>query len=173
MKTWLAKWKISNALDDHKPLPPDMERAVAESEELRRLATDSADLHRALKKSRPAPATSPALHAAIMRAVRAAEPERAVALNWKIFLARWTPATALASLILLGGFAVLHHLRQSEPVARPAALSNFTDASSAVETGGKLVRALPDAALSPLNDERLRLNHDLANAQKFLLASLP
>ena len=83
------------------------------------------------------------------------------------------PATALASLLLLVFFAVSHNSHRSELPAKPAALSTFADASSAVETGGKLVRELPDAALSPLNDERLRLNRDLANAQKFLLASLP
>lgn len=173
MKTWLAKLKISSALDDRKPLPPDIERPVAESEELRRFADNSADLDQGLKNSRPDLKTSASLHAAIMRAVRAAEPVRAPAFDWQKIWGRWIPATALASLILLVFFAVSHNSHRSELPAKPAALSTFADASSAVETGGKLVRELPDAALSPLNDERLRLNRDLANAQKFLLASLP
>ena len=171
MKTWLTKLKISNALDDRKPLPPDVERAVAESAELRRFADNSADLDRAFKKSRPAPQTSARLHATIMRAVRSAE--SAPAFDWQKIWPRLIPATALALLVLLGVFGASHFSRQPTVVLQPVGMSSLADASSALEMSGKLVRELPDAALSPLNDEMLRLNRDLTSVQNFLLASLP
>lgn len=171
MKTLLTKWKISNTLDGRKPLPPAVERSVAQSEELRRFAKNSADLDRAFKKSRPEPQTSAGLHAAIMRAVRAAEPT--AAFDWQALWPRLVPATVLALLVVLGIFGATHFSRERAARSQPVGPSSFADASSAVETGGKLVRELPEAALSPLNDEMLRLNRDLANAQEFLLASLP
>lgn len=171
MKTWLAKLRISNALDDRKPLPPALERAVAQSEELRRFANDSASLDRALKNSRPGPESSASLHSAIMRAVRSAEPEPAF--DWQKIWPRLIPAAALTLLVVLGIFGATHFSRERAARSQPVGPSSFADASSALETGGRLVRAMPDAALSPLNDEMLRLNRDLADAQEFLLASLP
>jgi hypothetical protein len=171
MKTWLAKLKISNALDDRKPLPPAVARAVAESDELRRFADGSADLDRAFKQSRPEPQTSAALHAAIMHAVRAAEPT--AAFDWQKLWPRLIPAAALALLVLLGAFEASRLARQPAAVLSLAGRKSLADASSAVEKSGKLVREFPDAALSPLNDEMLRLNRDLTGVQNFLLASLP
>ena len=171
MKTWLARWKISTALDDRKPLPPAVERAVAESEELRRFADNSADLDRALKKSQPEPETSTTLHAAIMRAVRSAEPARTF--DWQKIWPRLIPAAGLTLLVVLGIFGASHFSREPTAVSPPLGRPSLADASSALETGGRLVREMPDAALSPLNEEMRRLDRDLSNVQKFLLASLP
>ena len=171
MKTWLTKFRISNALDNRKSLPPAVERAVAQSEELRRFAEIAADLDQALKNSRPVPETSASLHAAIMRAVRAAEPEPAY--DWQKIWPRLIPATALALLVLLGIFGASNYSRQPAAILQPAELSSLAVASSVLETGGQLIREMPDAALSPLSDEMQRLNRDLDGAKKFLLASLP
>lgn len=171
MKTWLSKWKISNALDNRKPLSPAMECAVAESEELRSFAERSAELDRALKNSRRDFETSMELHAGIMRAARAAEPD-AVS-SRQTFWPRLIPATALVLLVFFGVFAANHFFRERATVSKRIDMSSLADASSAIELSGKLASELPDAALSPLNDEGLRLKYDLANAKKFLLASLP
>ena len=171
MKTWLTKFRISNALDNRKSLPPAVERAVAQSEELRCFAEIAADLDQALKNSRPEPETSASLHAAIMRAVRAAEPEPAY--DWQKIWPRLIPAAALALLVLLGIFGASDYSRQPAAILQPAELSSLAVASSVLETGGQLIHEMPDAALSPLNEEMQRLNRDLDGAKNFLLASLP
>ena len=171
MKTWLTKFRISNALDNRKSLPPAVERAVAQSEELRRFAEIAADVDQALKNSRPVPEISASLHAAIMRAVRAAEPEPAY--DWQKIWPRLIPATALALLVLLGIFGASNYSRQRAAILQPTELSSLAVASSVLETGGQLIQEMPDAALSPLSDEMQRLNRDLDGAKKFLLASLP
>ena len=171
MKTWLTKLRISNALDDRKPLPPALERSVAQSQELRRFVDDSAGLDRALKNSRPAPETSASLHAAIMRAVRSAECEPAF--HWQTIWPRLIPAAGLTLLVVLGIFGASHFSREPAAVSPPVGRPSLADASSALETGGRLVREMPDAVLSPLNEEMRRLDRDLSDVQNFLLASLP
>jgi hypothetical protein len=171
MKAWLVKFKISNALDDRQPLPPAVKQAVAQSEELRRFAETAAGVDQALKNSRPATETPASLHAAVMHAVRNAETEPAF--NWPKLWPRLLPATAVALLVLLGIFGASHFSRQTATVSQPAESSSLDIASSALETGGTLVRAMPGVTLSPLNDEMRRLHRDLDGTKKFLLASLP
>ena len=171
MKTWLTKWRISNALDKRKPLPPAVERALAESAELRRFAANAAAVDQALAKTRPEPTDPASLHAAIMRAVRSAETSEPS--GWQNFWPRLIPASALTLLILLSVFGVQHFSRPPAATSPVTETSSLAIASSALETGGNLVRAMPGVALSPLSDEMIRLNRDLTNAQNYLLASLP
>lgn len=173
MKTWLNKFKISNALDSRKPLPLTIERAVAESKELRYFAERTAALDQDLKDSKPKPASPPALHDAIMCAVRAAETARAPAFNWQMFRSRLIPATALGCLLLLGIFSGSYLWQQPPKKSSPAASESFTVAMSAIETTSALAHKVTTAPVSALNSEMLRLNDDLANAKAFLLASLP
>ena len=171
MKTWLTKFRISNTLDTGKPWPPAVQRAVAQSEELRHFAENAAALHQALKNSQPEPAVSASLHTSIMRAVRTAEPTPVF--SWQIFWPRLIPVSALVVLVFIGVFAVNNFSRHPDAGSKHVESSSLAAASSALDLGGKLVREMPDAALSPLSDEMQRLNHNLASAQKFLLASLP
>ena len=171
MKTWLTKFKISNALDDRKPLSPAIQRAMAQSEDLRGFAEKSVALDQALKNSRPAPEASASLHASILRAVRAAEPTPVF--SWQIFWPRLIPVSALAVLVFIGVFAANNFSRHPDAGSKHVESSSMAAASSALELGGTLMREMPDAALSPLSEEMQRLNLDLASAQKFLLASLP
>lgn len=171
MKTWLTKWRISNALDERKPLPPAVERALAESAELRRFAADAAAVDQTLTKTRPEPTAPASLHASIMRAVHSAESSEHP--GWQNFWPRLIPASALALLILLSIFGVHRFSHPAAVISPVAETSSLAIASSALETGGNLVRAMPGAALSPLSDEMVRLNRDLTNAQNYLLASLP
>ena len=82
----------------------------------------------------------------------------------------WFIAALIASL-RVNPTAAIHFSRQ--PNTGHIESSSLAAASSALDLGGKLVREMPDAALSPLSDEMQRLNRDLTNAQQFLLASLP
>lgn len=171
MNTWLTKWRMSNAIDDCGSFPPAVKTALAQSAELRQFAEDAAALELALTNSRPVPARSPALHAAIMRAIQSAEPARACA--WPEYRSRLIPAAALALLLLLGVFGAGRFTKRSEVISPPGNSTAIAVAGTALETGCQLVRAMPDAALSPLNNERLWLDRDLASAQEFLLANLP
>jgi len=171
MKTWLAKYRISNALDDRKPLPPSVEQAVAQSEELRRFTETTTRLDQALKNSRPGLEAPVSLHAAIMQAVQAAKPEPAF--GWQKLRPRLIPTTAITLLVLLGVFGAGHFHHPPTAVPQPAESPTFAVAGSVLETSGALVRAVPRAALSPLNEEIRRLNRDLDGTKKFILASLP
>ena len=171
MKTWLTKFRISNTLDTGKPWPPAVQRAVAQSEELRHFAENAAALHQALKNSQPEPTVSASLHTSIMRAVRTAE--SSPVFSWQDSWPRLIAAPTLALLVLLGVAAAIHFSRPPGAGSGHSESSSLAAASSALDLGGKLVREMPDAALSPLSEEMQRLNLDLASAQKFLLASLP
>jgi len=172
LKMWLTKLRISNALDDGKPLPPDVARAVAQSPELRRFAENVGIADESLKEAHSAAAPD-SLHAAIMFAVRSAQ--AAGARTRQPLRRHLTPASAVGLLILLClGVFVASHFSHS-PAADPnsAVPSSLSLASTTLETGRDWVHTMPSAALAPLNDEMLRLNRDLTNAQNYLLASLP
>ena len=171
MTTWLTKLKISQALDDGKPLAPAVKRAVAQSTELRQFANDVFAVDRVLKNRTPAPAVPAGLHAGIMRAVRSAE--LAPRSGWEVLWERFIPASALALLVLLSLFGTGRSSRSPAEVAFRDGLSSLAIASSTLEAGGTLVRTMPEAALNPLANEMLRLNRDLTNAQNYLLAALP
>ena len=174
MKTWFIKLRISNALDEGKPLPQSIKRAMANSAELRRFAENTAALDETLKNTRPAPAAPAGLHAAILRAVRSAESvERAESSGWEKFRQRLIPVSALGLLMILGLLGTDRFYRQPAVVAPPASSSSFALASTTLETGDELVQAAPTAALAPLSDEMRRLDRDVTNAQNYLLASLP
>ncbi len=172
MKLWLIKFKISNALNDRKPLSPAIGQAIARSKELEHFANAAGHLDRALQSQPPMPAASAALHAGIMRAVRASASNSAPAATatWP----RWIPVAsglALASVVV---FLSVEMVRPPAAKSLPAGSRTFAvAASSALELGNSLVREAPAAAISPLSDEVLRLNRDLVSAKNFLMASLP
>lgn len=168
MKTWLAKWRISNALDEGKPLAPDLELAATKSAELREFVENAATVERALKNFRPVPSAPPTLHASIMRAVQSAETVRAFAWPaWRLRLA------ALGLLVGASFLGVNWFLKSTPAVPQLDEPSVLARAGSVLEMSDTFVRAVPMVALSPLNEERLRLERDLAGTQEFLLTSLP
>lgn len=172
MKAWLTKWRISNALDERKTASPPVARELARSAELRRFAENAAAVDQALKNTRPATAAAPPwLHEGILRAVRSAEAGSAS--GWQKYRSRFIPAGALGLVILLGVIGDRSLFRSPSTVAPAAGRSPLAIVSSTLETGSELMQAAPSAALSPLSDEMARLNHDLTNAQNYLLASLP
>jgi hypothetical protein len=171
MKTWLTKLKISNALNDHRPLPPAVERAIRLSEKLRRFAENANALDHALKKQLPRLEPTAPLHAAIMRAVRAERP--APVAETGPFWWRWIPAAGLALLMATGIFLTLEFSAKPAGRVPEADAQALATAGLALEAGGSLISEAPDVALSPLSDEMQKLNHHLVNTGQFLLASLP
>ena len=171
MKTWLTKWRISHALDERKALSPAVERALAESAELRRFAADAAAVDQAFTQARPQPTDAPSLHTAILGAIRSAEP--ATSFRWQDIWPRLIPATTLAILIIMSVCLASRSVHPTQQVAKFDAAASLGTASYALEMSGNLMCSIPDTALSPLSEEILMLNRDLTNAQDFLLASLP
>ena len=171
MKSWLTKFRISSAIDERKPLPPTFARAVAQSAELRRFVENMAVLDEALKTARPTPVASASLHAGILRAIQSAE--AADTDGWEQFQSRLIPASALGLVILIGVFGVVRPYRSLETVSLAPGSPTVAVVSTALETGGEIVRTVPSITVSPLSDELARLNRDVTNAQNYLLASLP
>jgi hypothetical protein len=171
MMNWLTKLKISMALDERRPLPRRVVRAVERSPEVRRFAENAAKLDKELKNTQPVTEPPAALHASILRAVRS-DGSPAESAGEKFF-SRLIPISALGLVLLLGVLSgnFLAHRPATGPVTNE--LPSLGVASSTLDVGGELVQAGPSAVLAPLSDEMLRLNRDLTNAQNYLLASLP
>jgi hypothetical protein len=168
---WFAKFKISAALDSHKPLPRAVRNASADCDELHRFEKQVTSVERALKETPPPVAEPPpGLHRSIMRAVQAGAPESTPARE-PVF-GGWLPASALAALVLFtawwafrqGSVSSKHHASERDGLAPAAA---------ALELGQQATQRMPAEMVAPLSEEWQRLNLDLDRAQEFLLASVP
>ncbi len=167
MKTWIAKFRISNALDaTHASTTPAL-AGHGESEEVRQFAAAVGRVERRLRSVSPAPCAPPGLHAAVMRAVRGASAKPARRPDPVIW--RWLPAPALALLVCAGLWWASRPAPvaiESRPIALPAA-------GAALDQGYELTQQAPAAALAPLSKEMENLQRDLRNAVEFLMASMP
>lgn len=163
MKTWLTKFRISNALNDASSTQNQVLSQGSQSGETRRFGETVRSLDRRLKSVQPAHTVPPGLHDSVMRAVRGAsrDQERQSAPK----LLRGLPAPALA-LLVVGGLWLT--LNRSEPESQP-----LPTASDALEQSHKLTRQAPAAVLAPLSKEMESLNRDFRNAVDFLVASVP
>ncbi|HEY3862757.1 MAG TPA: hypothetical protein VGO59_12805 [Verrucomicrobiae bacterium] len=161
MKSWLAKFRISAAMDAGEPLPKSLRRAIAADPELERFARRTGALGSALRN---APQTSADLHGGIMRAVRAGaqreQPRRAFGAGW---LAAGASAAAVAGVCLWISF---HHLA-------PASRQPLDGAVMVLEMGEKLPNTMPSLVMAPLSNEWARVDHDLQSTTQVLLASFP
>jgi hypothetical protein len=122
----------------------------------------------ALKETAPKLSAPPSLHGSIMRAVRAAE--RPAAAPQGLSFLKWLPAPALVALALLVAW---HVQRGAVRPPVPASQQPLAAATTALEMGGRMAQAMPSAVVAPLAAELERLNQDLNNTARFLLASLP
>jgi hypothetical protein len=161
MKTWISKFRISAAFDKGKPFPRWLSRRLSASEELRSFASHVSELDSALRRpgSNEIPVT---LHASIMGAIRASNraanaPRRARWLRWLPF-----PATAV--------FAVCAVCWLCLPQSSNRAVPSLTDA---FQVGEQITDILPGELVDPLNEEWQRVNLDLENTSRFLLAAVP
>ena len=171
MKTWLTKFRISNALNDRRHLPPAVERAMARSEELRRFADNSSTLDHTLKSQLARPEACPRLHDSIMRAVRSSGPAQGAEKQpaWS----RWVPASSFGMLVLLCCLLAIQFFPTLSTQHQPENSETLAAAGSAIDLGGRFVREAPAVAMAPLSDEMQKLDHNLTDAGNFLLASLP
>ena len=164
MRMLFAKYRISTSLDTAEPLPLSVQQKLAANDELRGFAQGLSALDHALRNSLPQPETPPAVHASIMRALRM--DARPVPSARKPSILHWLPAPAFAALVCA---LWAWHAASVRTPSRSA----FESASTALAASGEMARAVPGTALAPLNEEWQRLNQDLDNTARFLLAALP
>jgi hypothetical protein len=161
MKSWLAKFRISSALDEGEPLPKSLRRALATDPELERFTRRTESLGRALRKP---PLADASMHESIMRAVRAAAREqqrrRAPGLAW---LAVSASVAALTVVCFWMGF---HRPAQS-------GVKSLDGAVMVLEMSEKMPNTMPSLVMSPLSDELARVDRDLQTTTQVLLASFP
>jgi hypothetical protein len=167
MKLWFIKTRISAALDNGQGPSDWWRRRVKASDELRGIEQEMTALHRALTQSVPIIETPAFLHDSIMQAIQAAD-RQAPAQRSPVLL-RWAPVPALALVMLLAvWWALRSPLQPAHRDAQPLAA-----ATAALEVSGEMARTVPSAVVAPLSEELERLNLDLNNTARFLLASLP
>jgi hypothetical protein len=167
MKRWFMKARISAALDAGGKPSADLRQAISGSDELQGFEEEMTSLDRALKQTVLRPNVPPALHRSIMQAVQTAgHPTRKVR---QLPFLRWAPVPALTVLVLLAIWWM------ARGPARPPVRNtqSLEAATAALDLGGKMAHAVPSAVVMPLANELERLNRDLDNTARFLLASLP
>ncbi len=167
MKSWLAKMRISAALDSGRQPPAWLQRWVRRSRELRRFEQAMMTLDQALKQTVPKPEAPASLHHSIMQAVPGTS--RLAATEPRLTFLHWAPLPALVLIMLLGAWWFLHR-----PPTQPApSAQTLAAAATALELGGQIPETVPPVVVAPLSDELERLHRDLDSTAQFLLASLP
>jgi len=168
MKSWFKRFRIANALDERRPLPPSLQDAIAQDAELRGAADDTATVLEALRSSPPELKTPAGLHSSIMSAVRSeagAQPSPGI-LPWLRWLA--APAATALALAFLWHFAL-----RPDPEPPRGTTASLAAAAAALELPHAIARDVPAEMLAPLSDELNRVNQDLNRTKEFLIASLP
>jgi hypothetical protein len=162
MKTWLAKFRISSALDSGRPLPETLRQKIAADAELQRFVRRADALGRALKHQ-PLP-PGPPLHDSIMRAVRESarrgQPRGAPVSFW---------LTASAAAAAVAGVCVWLAFHRAAPSAGPS----LNGPALVLEMSEEIPNAMPLAMLAPLTNELARVDRDLQDTTQILLASFP
>jgi len=166
MTSWLAKFRISAALDSGQPLPEKLRREIADDAELRRFARRADALGRALSNP-PPPPSGPPLHDSIMRAVRASgrreQPRRAPASFWL------TAFPALAAVAAMAGVCVWLAQHRAAPTGGPS----LAGPGLVLEMSEQMPNAMSSAMLAPLTNEWALVDRDLQDTTQILLASIP
>src|SRR5688572_22242527 len=163
MKTWLTKFRISNALNDTNGSQAQVASSGRQSEQARQFEETMRALDLGLKAAQPVQAVPAELHDSVMRAVRGASRDRERQSSPKVL--RWLPAPALALLFVGGIWWTMNRPKQeSQPLETAVA---------ALQRSHELTQQAPVAVLAPLSKEMEFLNRDLRNAVEFLVASVP
>ena len=168
MKAWFARMRISVATKTCLRPSASRRQTINSSEQPGDSEQEMAALDRALKETAPKIQIPPSLHSSIMRAVQAVERPGARARGELSFL-RWLPVPVVVALALM----VIWHSALG-PVRLPAQhTEQLSAATTVLQVGGEMARAVPSAVVNPLADELKNINRDLDNTAQFLLASLP
>jgi len=162
MISWLAKLRISTALDAGKPLPESLRRAIATDPELAYFARRAEEMGQAL---RTPPPVAPAMHDSIMRAVRASarreQPRRAPVAAWW-----WVTTGAVAAVAVV--FIWTTRARQASLRGQ-----SLDGARMVLELSEHLPSDMPSFVMSPLSNEWALVDRNLQDTKQVLLASLP
>ena len=163
MKTWLARFRASvelDAGDSQRQKPWD----ESKPEETDQGVGSMRALDRQLRAAQPTSPVPTALHASVMRAVRAATDSQERQSAPRVLRWLWAPA-ALAVLVAFDLWLSSSRSPHESP--------SMTVAAIALEQGQEMAQKAPEVVLAPLSQEMNNLNRDFQNAVDFLVASVP
>ena len=172
MKSWLTKFRISNELDAGLGAPAAKPQSLARCDESRCFEQTIHAVDRGLR-SRPPVGEPPAdLHAGIMSAVRENRGIRRT--GYRVSPAvGWFAAPAFAALVLAGLWWTFRPAGEPPVRTEKMAQASILQMGNALEGGDSAARNLAPAMVAPLAEELGRVNVDIENAARFLVASLP
>ncbi len=164
MKTWLNKLRISWAMDSGKPLPDSLLRTIAADPELQQFSRQTQSLEGSAKASTVA---EHPLHHSIMQSVRnsrhaARRPEP----KHSLFLP-WASIGVSVAAVALVCFGVLRHHRQVMDGTK-----SLNEAVAVLQLSEKVTNTMP-YLLTPYSNELARVDRNLEDTKKILLASFP
>ena len=164
MKTWLAKFRVSTALDSGQSSQPRAAIISSGNQEVRSFAASLQTLDRRLRFECLSAVEPAGLHVAIMRAVgRVSARERPAIAPWVM---RWLPASGIALVTVVG---LWWHF--SQPVVEvPPPVAPMAVVVELEPTVPQLASA---AVLAPLSQELEFLKRDFQVAVRFLASSVP
>lgn len=160
MKSWLTKFRISDALDSGRPLPESMRRQIAADPDLSHFAHQS----ELLAQTKPETPADSDLHHSIMRAVSASSrrPERSrptPALSWL------TASATLAAIVVVT-------LCVDRPAPTPV-YPSMGDPLAVLQMSEEASAKVPAVVMAPLSHELALVNHDVQDTTQILLSSFP
>jgi hypothetical protein len=165
MRTWLAKFRVSTALDSGEPLSAKLRQKIAADAELQNFVRRADALGRALKHQ-PPPA-GPPLHESIMRAVRESarrgQTRRAPVSIWLYV----SPAVAAVAAVACVSLWLAFHR------AAPKGAGSLDGPALVLQMSEEMPKTMPMAVLAPLSNEWARVDRDVRNTTQVLLASFP
>ena len=151
-------------MDSGKPLPDSVRRAMAADPELQQFARQTQSLEGSAKTS--AAAESP-IHDPIMRAVRnSRHSTHRTELKHSLFLP-WAATGISVAAVSLVCFAIVRHQNQVKEGTQ-----SLNEAVAVLQLGEKMTNTVP-YLLSPLSNELARVDRNLEDTKKILLASFP
>jgi hypothetical protein len=166
MISWLAKFRISSALDSGQAPPKHFRRKIAADAELQGFARRADALGRALASQTPPPA-DPALHNAIMRAVRETARRgqtRVAPVSFSL-----TAVSTVTAVVALAGVCLWLANHRAVPAGGPT----LAGPGLVFEMSQQMPNAMSSAMLAPLTNEWELVDRDVQDTTQILLASFP
>lgn len=168
MKEFFAKFGISSALDRGQPVPDELRRRASKSGDTGDFLERAETVDRMLRRHKPGIQSPAGLHGSIMRAVSQARHAEA---QPRMVMPRWMPAMGFAVMLV---FAALWGLRLHErSELKTAGADTLALATQALEMSREFAQTLPAKVMEPVSGELKKINEDVDNTAKYLLASIP
>jgi hypothetical protein len=169
MNSWFTRFRISAARDEGRSLAESLQKKISANAHLGEFEARISALEHALRAARPEAVEPPFLAASIMRAVKKSAYPSAKPQRWITTL---RASTIVATLMVALAFVGFWFANRPSGSLMPAT-NAFVSSDAALELGNTVTHTLPLVAVAPLNDELGRVDLDVTNTVRFLLANVP